>query len=150
MSPRWCLLFLTSEPISMNTLEPLYNQYTGSEYANFQPTAHGYKAVLKLLQIHYQQQQVGRDGVVRLASKSPILIPAGHTILIDGFIMLSPGQWKLVEHPASPLPGGLCVKNSLVMLSSQSHKKIPVILSHESDQDVTFPPLSTITELAGL
>ncbi|KAE8299872.1 hypothetical protein D5F01_LYC02290 [Larimichthys crocea] len=37
--------------IGMNTLEPLYNQHTGSEYANFQPTAHSYKAVLKLLQI---------------------------------------------------------------------------------------------------
>ncbi|TKS67456.1 Retrovirus-related Pol polyprotein from transposon 412 [Collichthys lucidus] len=137
--------------IGMNTLEPLYKQYTGSEYANFQPTAHGYKAVLKLLQIRHQQQQVGSDGVVRLASKSPIVIPAGHTTLIDGFIhasILSSAQWGLVEHPASPLPGGLCVKNSLVMLPSQSHKKIPVILSNESDQDVIIPPLSIIGELA--
>ncbi len=89
--------------------------------------------------------QVGSDGVVRLASKSPILIPAGYTTLIDGFIhtsMLSPGQWAIVEHPASPLPGGLFVKNSL--LPSQSHKKIPVILSNESGQDVTISPLSTI------
>lgn len=137
--------------IGMNTLEPLYNQYMESEYTNFQPTAHGYKAVLKLLQIRHQQQQVGSDGVVRLASKTPICIPAGHTTLIDGSIhtsMLSPGQWALVEHPASPLPGGLCVRNSLVMLPSQSHKKIPVILSNESDQDVTIPPLSIIAELA--
>lgn len=137
--------------IGMNTLEPLYNQYMGSEYANFQPTAHGYKAVLKLLQLRLQQHQVGSDGVVRLASTSPILIPAGRTICMAGFIhtsMLSPRQWVLVEHPASPMPGGLCVKNSLVMLPSQSHPKIPVILSNESDQDVTISPLSTIAELA--
>lgn len=59
--------------IGMNTLEPLYDQYIQSEFANFQPTAHGYKAVLKLLQIGYNQQQVGNDGVVRLASKTPVL-----------------------------------------------------------------------------
>ncbi|KAG7453802.1 paraneoplastic antigen Ma3-like [Solea senegalensis] len=137
--------------IGMNTLEPLYNQYIGSEYTNFQPTGHGYKAVLKLLQIRHQQHQVGSNGVVRLASKAPILVPAGHTTLIDGSIhtsMLFPGQWALVEHPASPLPGGLCVKSSLIMLPSQPQEKITVILSNESDQDVTIPPLSTIAELA--
>uniref|UniRef100_A0A3P8UAF7 Gypsy retrotransposon integrase-like protein 1 n=1 Tax=Amphiprion percula TaxID=161767 RepID=A0A3P8UAF7_AMPPE len=137
--------------IGMNTLEPLYSQYVGSEFSNFQPTANGYKAVLKLLRIRHQQQQVGSDGVVRLASKSPVLIPAGHTIVVDGSIhntMTAPGQWALVEHPASPLPGGLLVKSSLIMLPSQSHKKVPVILSNESDQDVTIPPLSTIAELS--
>ncbi|XP_061895853.1 uncharacterized protein LOC133645081 isoform X1 [Entelurus aequoreus] len=137
--------------IGMNTLEPLYNHHLGSDFSNFQPTANGYRAVLQLLQIRHQQQQKGCDGVVRLASKSPVLIPAGRTTVVDGSIptnMLSPGQWALVEHSASPLPGGLCVKNYLIMLPSHSHKKIPVILSNESDQDVTIPPLSTIAELA--
>ena len=137
--------------IGMNTLEPLYSQYMGSEFSNFQPTAHGYKAVLKLLQIRHQQQQAGSGEVMRLASRTPVLIPAGHTTVVEGSIhssMSSPGQWALVEHPASPLPGGLCVKNSLIMLPSQSHEKIPVILSNESDQDVTVPPLSTIAQLA--
>ncbi|XP_061757227.1 uncharacterized protein LOC133553245 [Nerophis ophidion] len=137
--------------IGMNKLEPLCNQHMGSDFSNFQPTANGYRAVLQLLQIRHQQQQQGYDGVVRLPSKSPVLIPAGRTTVIDGSTstsMLSHGQWTLVEHPASPLPGGLCVKNYLIMLPSQSHKKIPVILSNESDQDVTIPPLSTIAELA--
>ncbi|CAL9695417.1 unnamed protein product [Knipowitschia caucasica] len=133
----------------MNTLEPLYSKYMGSECADFQPEAHGFKAVLKLLQIRHQQQ-VGTSGVIRLASKSPILIPAGHTTIVDGSInigMPNPGQWTLVEHPASQLPGGLCVKNSLVMLPSQSHKKIPVTLTNDSDQDITIPPFLTIAEL---
>uniref|UniRef100_A0A3Q1EKL9 Gypsy retrotransposon integrase-like protein 1 n=1 Tax=Acanthochromis polyacanthus TaxID=80966 RepID=A0A3Q1EKL9_9TELE len=137
--------------IGMNTLEPLYRQYMGSEFSNVPPAAHGYKAVLKLLQIRHQQQQVGNDGVVRLASKSPVVIPAGHTTVVDGSMhntITAPGQRVLVEHPASPLPGGLLVKSSLIMLPSQSHKKIPVILSNESDQDVTIPPLSTIAELS--
>lgn len=66
--------------IGMDTLEPLYSQNTESEYANFQPTAHGYKTMLNLLQIRHHQQQVDSDGVVRLSSKSPVVIPAGHTV----------------------------------------------------------------------
>lgn len=137
--------------IGMNTLEPLYSQYMGSEFAEFQPAAHGYRAVLKLLQIRHQQQQAGNNGAVRLASKSPVLIPAGQTIVVDGSIhasMPAPGQWALVEHPASPLPGGLCVKNTLIMLSSQSHQKISVILTNETDQDITIAPLCIIADLS--
>lgn len=124
--------------IGMNTLEPLYSQYIESEDANFQPTEHGYKAILDLLQIRHHQQ-ADSDGVVRLSSKSPVVIPAGHTVSIDGFISTSlpvPGKWVMVEHPASPLPGGICVKNSLVTLSDQVRTRIPVLLCNESDQDV--------------
>lgn len=138
--------------IGMNTLEPLYSQYMDSEVAEFQPAAHGYKAMLKLLRMRHRQQQAGNDGVVRLATKSPVLIPARHTTVVKGSVHSStaaPGQWALVEHPASPLPGGLCVKNSLITLPSQGHmKKIPVVLTNDSDHDVTIPPLCVIAELA--
>lgn len=108
--------------IGMNTLEPLYSQHIESEYANFQPTAHGYKTVLNLLQIHHHQQQMESDGNVRLTSKVPVVVPAGHTVCLDGSMhtsLLSPGKWALVEHPTSPLPGGLCVQSSLITLSNQ-------------------------------
>lgn len=138
--------------IGMNTLEPLYSQHMESKVAEFQPAAHGYKAVLKLLQMRHRRHQAGNDGVVRLATKSPVLIPAGHTTVVEGSIHSStsaPGQWALVEHPASPLPGGLCVKNSLITLPSQSRmKRIPVVLTNDSDHDVTIPPLCAIAELA--
>lgn len=101
--------------IGMNTLEPLYSQYKASEFSSFQPMATGYRAVLKLLQLRYQHR-VGSEGVVRLASKVPVFIPAGHTTVIEGSAhttMPSFDQWALVEHPTTPLPGGLCVRNCL-------------------------------------
>ncbi|CAJ1059671.1 Retrovirus-related Pol polyprotein from transposon 412 [Xyrichtys novacula] len=127
----------------INTMEPLYSQCMESEVAGFQPAAHGYRAILKLLQVRHQQQQAGSDGVVRLASKSPVLIPDGQTTVVNGPIhacISAPVQWALVEHPTSPLPGGLCDQNSLIMLPSQSHMKIPVILNNASDQAITIPP----------
>ncbi|KAK7882794.1 hypothetical protein WMY93_028968 [Mugilogobius chulae] len=92
--------------IGMNTLESLYCQYLNSDVPNFQPSAHGYRAVLKLLQIRHKQQEAGSDGVVRLASKVPVLVPAGHTTVVDGSLHASvsspvelwrfaiPSEWK--------------------------------------------------------
>lgn len=62
------------------------------------------------------------------------------------FTPASPGKWALAEHPASPLPGGLCVQNSLITLSDQVHTRIPIILCNESDQDVTLQPLSIVAD----
>lgn len=135
--------------IGMNTLEPLYSQHLESKFANFQPVAHGYKAVLSLLQIHHRQQQAECEGVVKLSSKSPVVIPASHTVVMMGSIqtrLLSPGRWAFVEHPATPLPGGLIVKNSLITLADQANTMVPVILCNESDQAVTLQPSSIIAD----
>lgn len=43
--------------IGMNTLELLYTQYLGSDYTTFQPSSHGYRAVMKLLELRHQQSQ---------------------------------------------------------------------------------------------
>lgn len=75
--------------IGMNTVEPLYSQYIESENANFQPTVHGYRTVLNLLQVCHQQQQAVSDGVVRLSHKSPVVIPPGYTLSIDDYIYTS-------------------------------------------------------------
>lgn len=110
--------------IGMNTLEPLYRQHVESKFTNFQPTTNGYRTVLSLLQIRHRQQQVENDGVVRLSSKAPVSVPAGHTVVTTGPIHTSlppPGQWALVEHPVTSLPGGLIVRNSLITLSNQTH-----------------------------
>lgn len=90
----------------MNTLEPLYEQYLG-EHPTFQPNAHGYRAVLKTLQLSHQQKDNGNTGVVRLLSKAPVRVLAGRTIVIEGFAKVtSPlsNQSVLLQHPASTLP----------------------------------------------
>lgn len=100
--------------IGMNTLEPLYERYTSSDISNFQPTAKGYSAVLKLLQLKHQQSQLGRVGSVKLLSQTSVLIPSGQTIVLEGSARIdSPTtvQWAVIEHPVSSLPGGLCVQS---------------------------------------
>lgn len=69
--------------IGMNTLEPLYELYLG-RHSTFQPSAHGYRAVLKTLQLSHQQRDHGNIGAVRLLSKTPVRVPAGRTIVIEG------------------------------------------------------------------
>lgn len=136
--------------IGMNTLEPLYEQHYNSDQSEFQPSAQGYKAVLKLLQLRHRQSQVGNAGSVRLLSKTPVLVPAGQTIVLEGSIgnaTPATDQWALIEHPVSPLPGGLYVQSCLVTLPCRSPYKVPVIVKNESQQDAFMPPLTTIADL---
>ncbi|KAK7879850.1 hypothetical protein WMY93_033485 [Mugilogobius chulae] len=135
--------------IGMNTLEPLYERYIG-ELSTFQPSAHGYRAVLKTLQLSHQQKEEGNIGVVRLLGKAPVRVPAGRTIVIEGSAKVSSppsSQNVLLQHPASALPGGLCVSSCLISLPALPPYKVPVIISNESEQDTFIPPYSVIADL---
>ncbi|KAJ0003805.1 hypothetical protein NQD34_008903 [Periophthalmus magnuspinnatus] len=135
--------------IGMNTLEPLYEQYIG-EHSSFQPSTHGYRAVLKTLQLSHQQKDQGNIGVVRLFSKSPVCVPAGRTVVIEGSAKVSSppsSQSVLLQHPASTLPGGLCVSSCLISLQAFSSHKLPVVITNESEQDAFIPPYSVVADL---
>ncbi|XP_033182627.1 uncharacterized protein LOC113168680 [Anabas testudineus] len=136
--------------IGMNTFQVLYAQYISSEFNTFQPCAHGYQAVLKLLELWYQKSQVGRTGVVQLNNCMLTLVNAGHTAVLEGFAKIdtpSAVTWALIEHPSSPLPGGLCVQSCLITLPCHSPYKIPVIIKNDSEQDALIPPLSVIADI---
>lgn len=136
--------------VGMNTLEPLYEQYTSSDISNFQPMTQGYCAVLKLLQLKYQLSKLGRAGSVKLLSQTPVLIPSGQTIVLEGSARIdSPTtvQWAVIEHPISPLPGGLCVQNCLITLPTHAPYKVPVLVMNESEQDVLIPPMTVIADI---
>lgn len=135
--------------IGMNTLEPLYDTHLETECACYQPSLNGYKAVLQLLQLRHQQAQ-GSSQDVRLASKTPVQIPAGRTVVIEGFIRANPplvSKCALIEPAADILPGGLFVTSCLIRLPSHSPHKIPIIISNHSEQNITLSPLSIIAEL---
>ena len=138
--------------IGMNTLDLLYEQRLESECASYKPSRHGYGAVLQLLQLRHQQAQGESTGVVRLAGASPLEVPAGCTMVIRGSVrasLSSAGRCVLVEQPSTPLPGGLCVRNCLVSLPSHAPHRIPVVITNESDQNITLQPLGVIAELSG-
>uniref|UniRef100_A0A8C7YJX3 Gypsy retrotransposon integrase-like protein 1 n=1 Tax=Oryzias sinensis TaxID=183150 RepID=A0A8C7YJX3_9TELE len=135
--------------IGMNTLEQLYDQHLHSDHANFQPATYDYKVVLDILQLRHQQTQLGSKGVARLSSKTPVVIPAGHTVVVEGAIQTNAppaGCCVLMEHPATPIAGGLCVMSCLITISQQTPHKVPVFLKNESDKAVCIPPWSIIAD----
>ncbi|XP_023191351.1 peroxisomal trans-2-enoyl-CoA reductase isoform X3 [Xiphophorus maculatus] len=136
--------------IGMNTLEPLYEQHLSSNHVQFQSMAQGYRAVLKLLQLRHQQNQLGNAGTVRLLSTTPVLISPGQTIVLEGSVKNaspSANKWAIVEHPSSPLPGGLCVQSCLITLPQHPPYKVPVIMKNESEQEVFISPLTIIADI---
>ena len=137
--------------IGMNTLDPLYEHHVESKRASFNPFQHGYRAVLKLLQFRHRQSQEASDNVVRLSGKSPVRVPARSTMVLHGSCRpnsMPASRNALIGPPSTPIPGGLCVKNVLVKLSSHSFNKIPAMVTNESDQEITLPPLSIIAKLS--
>ncbi|XP_038153818.1 uncharacterized protein LOC119791667 isoform X1 [Cyprinodon tularosa] len=139
--------FPASVLIGMNTLEILYEKFCSSDCPTFQPTSYGFKTVLH--QLMHQQNCGNHLGVVTLHSKTPVLIPAGCTMVVEGRAKLSStaSQCAVVRHPVSGLPGGLVVSSCLVALQADSLNKVPVAVSNETKQVISIPALSIIAEL---
>ena len=137
--------------IGTNTLDVLYDQYFGGKTTPHQPRQYGYRAVLKTLELRQQQNRDGSIGVVRMLSKTPTVIPACHSVILEGAAKVhspSADRWVTVEHPTqSYLPGGLCVKSCLSTLPSNAPYKVPVMITNETDQDIIISPLCVIAEL---
>lgn len=133
----------------MNTLEILYGKFQQSDHSSFHPQFSGYQAVLKTLQVTHQQSCSDHLGVVTLHSKSPVLIPAGHQVVLEGSVKVPvpTNQHAVVQHPDSGLPDGLCVSSCLITLPTRSPHLIPVIVRNESEQDTLLPPLTIIADV---
>lgn len=72
------------------------------------------------------------------------------TVAVDGLANLqtpSAAQYALIEHPASPLPGGLYIQSCLISLPCHGPYKVQVIVRNESEQDVLIPPLTVIASI---
>ena len=106
--------------IGTNTLDVLYDHYFGK--TTHQPSQYGYRAVLKTLELRQQQNRDGSIGVVRMLSKTPTIIPACCSVILEGSAKVhspSPDRLVIIEHPTqSYLPGGLSVKSCLTTLPS--------------------------------
>lgn len=126
--------------IGTNTMDVLYNIYSDMS-TDYQPAPYGYQAVIKVLELRRRQATDG-CGVVKLQGKSPEVIPAGKTVVIEGIAVANDFQNEktvIVEQSSSSsLPGGLIVKTCLVDLPNQRPLKLPVIVSNVSEHDVVL------------
>jgi len=128
--------------IGTNTMDVLYDTFSEGESTNYQPAHYGYQAVIKVLELR-RRQASDSHGTVKLQGKNPEVVPAGKTVVIEGFALVNDFQTErtvVVEHSSSSsLPGGLIVKSCLVDLPNQRPFKLPVIVSNVSDHDVVIP-----------
>lgn len=130
--------FPTSVLIGMNTLEALYERFSSSDSSTFQPSSHGYQMVLKALQLIHQSNFEDHIGLVTLCSRTPVVISAGRTVVVEGLAKVSAPttrQSAIIQHPDSGLPGGLCVSSCLVAIPIAFHSshKVPVVVTNESE-----------------
>eukprot|EP00064_Thunnus_orientalis_P023816 superscaffoldBa00009410_g24077 len=137
--------------IGTNTLDVLYDIYSKTGMTH-QPTPHGYRAVLKILEVrHKRANDIEPCGVVRLHGKSSQIIPAGETVVLEGVAPMNGFQSEksvLIEHPSSSsLPGGLLVKAALIDLPQRRPNKLPVVICNESDHDIAIPAKCTIAQI---
>lgn len=145
---------VTTEPlvlIGTNTLDVLYYIYSKAGMTH-QPIKHGYRAVLKILEVRHQQtNNTVPRGAVRLQGKSTQVVPAGETVVLEGIAPVDGLQNEksvVIEHPSSPsLPGGLLVKASLVDFPQRQPYKLPVVICNESNHDIVIPAKCTIAEI---
>ncbi|CAJ1057667.1 unnamed protein product [Xyrichtys novacula] len=138
--------------IGTNTLDVLYEMYIESASETQQPTAQGYKAVLKVLELRHRQSKDGNLGLVKLHGKGAQLVPAGQTVVLEGCVAVSRfanEKSVVLDHPSSSsLPGGLLVKPCLVDLPTKQPRKVPVVLTNESDRNVIVPQQCIIGEIS--
>lgn len=137
--------------IGTNTLDVLYDQYSKSKSHNHQSPLFGYKAVLKTLELRQKQTTDGNLGLVRSQSKEHAVIPAGQTVVLEGSVTshgLHSDKWVVVQYPImSSLLGGIIVKSCLFTLPTRQPCHLPVVLTNETERNVTIPPSCVIAEL---
>ena len=144
----------TTEPlvlIGTNTLDVLFDIYSQAGITH-QSLPHGYRAVLKVLEVrHKQANDIESCGVVRLQGKSSQTIPAGETVVLEGVAPMNGFHNEksvVIEYPSSSsLPGGLLVKAALIDLPQRRPYKLPVVIYNESDHDIAIPAKCAIAQI---
>ena len=136
--------------VGMNTLDALYKDCSEMQNILYTPHQSGYRDVLKILQIRQKQFTEGNIGLARLPDKNPKTIPAGQSLVLCASVTikeLHTDKWAILEHPTSPLPGGLIVKTCIVTTENKKPFHLPVMITNTADHDITIPPRCIIAEL---
>lgn len=138
--------------VGTNTLDAVYAKQHVTPDSKFQPAPFGYRAVMKILQLRHKQMSDGHHGIVKC--DHPVTVPAGQTTVLDGLVIapiLRDEKAVLVQHPSSfSLPGGLMVKACLVDFPQGHPCRLPVLITNESDHDVTIPSKASVAEISAI
>ncbi|KAE8287190.1 hypothetical protein D5F01_LYC15159 [Larimichthys crocea] len=99
--------------VGTNSLDVLYSNYVERHDCRPQSFLPGYSVVLNILEVRQRQASTGVLGLIKAHSKTPEVVPAGSTVVVEGQVHMSGAhqeKWAVVEAAsASSLPGGLLV-----------------------------------------
>ena len=139
--------------IGTNTLDFLYSDFC-QHNPSFLPSHHGYRAVLKIMELRHKYSSDGKLVLIKLSGQTPVVIPAYSTVVLQGVVNnRGPHQekWALIEPPSdSSLPCGLLVSSCLITLPSKQFIRFPVVLNNETRRDITLPPQTVLAELSAV
>lgn len=145
----------TSQPfvlIGTNTLDLLYDKYTDPQ--SFYSVSHGYRAVLKILELRHRLVTSDHHGIIKLHAETAQIIPARQTVALEDLVsssILQTEKTVLVQHPTSfAVTGGLMVQSCIVDLPRYQPYHLPVVICNQSDHDVTIPPRAAIAEISAV
>lgn len=136
--------------VGTNSLDVLYSKCAKENAASFQSSFHGYQAVLKVLEARWRQASSETLGYVKLRGNSPEVVPAGSTVVLDGFVHLHgphTEKWVTLEPPSVPLPSGLLIANCLHTLPRKRLSKLSVLLRNGTQTDIKVPPKVVLAEI---
>lgn len=140
--------------VGTNTLDILYSDVSSDpNFSSFEPLLMGYRAILKVLEMHQISSSSGNLGSAKLRGANPEVVPANQTVVLEGVVNLPmPHSEKcaILEQTITPaLPGGLLVSASLVNLPRRRFCKLPIVLKNETNHDIVIPP-GTVLALPNL
>lgn len=137
--------------IGTNTLDPLYDQCCDESSFPQNPSCHGYRHVLRTLQLRKKQATSGKLGFVKLRGKEQEILPAKQKVVLEGYMCVNSAnteKYGLLEQPSiSTLPGGVFVDCCLISLPEHGSNKLPVILRNETEHDIILPTNCVIADL---
>lgn len=136
--------------VGTNSLDVLYSKVAKESRHNPQSSFHGYQAVLKVLEARWKQASSKTLGYLKSSRNSPEVVPAGSTVVLDGFVHLNAPhteKWVTLEPPSVPLPSGLLVANCLHTLPCKRLSKLSVLLKNGTQTDIMIPPKVVLAEI---
>lgn len=75
--------------IGTNSLDVLYSNYVERHYCCPQSFLPGYRVVLKILEVRQKQAGPGALGLIKAKSHTPEVVPAGSTVVVEGWVHMS-------------------------------------------------------------
>ncbi len=86
---------------------------------------------------------------MKLRGNSPEVVPAGSTVVLDGFVHLHgphTEKWVTLRPPSVPLPSDLLIANCLHTLPCKRPSKLSVLLKNGTQTNVKIPLKAVLAE----